>query len=181
MSSSNEGKQTGKPPQRTLVQLFIIWNLVALSIWVVTPPGQLRAALLCVVEPYMMITGLCQNFWVFSPDVNTASADLVADVKLSNGKTVSWQYPRNADISLVEKPFKERYREYLTAVLMPSNRYILPSTAAQIARQVGLQNPHSSPTEVVLKVVWRAVPLPGVSEPPQSGTTEFFRARVVPQ
>lgn len=158
-----------------LVQLFIVWNLFALTVWVAHPgPGPLSA----VVNCYMLFTGLCQNFSVFSPDVNTASADIVADVKLSDGSIVTWRYPQNSDASLWEKPFKERYREFSTAMLAPANRSILKNAAMKIAREVQAKNPAKQPVEVTLKVVWREVSLPGADQPAKSGTNEFYRAGI---
>lgn len=160
---------------RWLTQLFIVWNLFALTVWV-AKPGE--GPLFGIVNTYMLFTGLCQNFRVFSPDVNTSCADIVADVKLTDGSTVTWQYPQNASMSIFEKPFKERYREFETSMLAPGNRSILKNAALKVAREVQAKSPNNPPVEVVLKVVWHEVALPNATQPARSGISEFYRAGI---
>lgn len=164
-------------PRQRVVTCFIAVNLIALFSWVMLPTGPIRNAALTVIEPYMMFTGLCQNFWVFSPDVNTSSAEIFAEVKLKDGQTVQWQYPNNASVSIWEKPFKERYREFATSMLAAQNRSILNHTALVVAAEVQRLHPNNPPTEVALKVKWSEISLPG-GKVPAAGTSEFFRTGI---
>lgn len=162
---------------RLWLSLFIAWNLFCLFVWVGLPECALKERLLFVVQPYMMMTGLCQDFWVFCPDVNTSSADIVADVTLADGKQVRWKYPSNTEASLLEKPFKERYREFATSILARKNRFLLPDVVSYIAGQVYAQQPQNPPSEVSIRVLWKQIPPPG-SDATEKGENEIFKARV---
>ncbi len=170
--------RAGPKVRRLVLSIFVAWNLLSLAVWIIIPESQFRNTVLPVFKPYLVLAGLCQDFWVFSPDVNTSSADITADVTLSDGSVIAWEYPNNSHIELFEKPFKERYREFATAILVPKNRFLLPDTAAFIARQVYCAHPDNPPVMVSLNVVWQEIPPPSASRRPLHGKTEFFKAKV---
>src|SRR5688572_14132759 len=98
------------------IAAFCLWNILALLVWYM-PQSPVRAGLLIAVAPYLSATGLCQDFFVFSPDVNTAYAEISAIVKLADGTTVIWEYPKIVMMGPAEKMVKERYRAYATNLL----------------------------------------------------------------
>lgn len=166
--------------ERIIVISFIAWTLLCFTVWIILPKSHYRDQLLKLVEPYLVMVGLSQDFWVFAPDVNTSSADIVADVTLADGSMVSWQYPKNSATGILEKPFKERYREFATTVLSRKNRFLLPDMASYIAREVSIANPNNPPRLISLCVEWKRIPPPAGDGKAETGKAEFFRARVEP-
>lgn len=156
---------------------FCVWNILALVVWYL-PFAPVRAFLMPVFEPYMQATGLCQDFFVFSPDVNTSYAEISGVVQMPDGSTVVWEYPHIVSMNLLEKMVKERYRSYATSILRRSNSYLLPAMARRIAREVYNQNGRSVlPQSVIVRVKWQAVVPPG-GGPAPGGVVDIFRLPV---
>ncbi len=160
------------------VAAFCVWNVLALAVWYLPLPGA-RAALLPVFAPYLNATGLCQDFYVFSPDVNTTYAEISGIVRMRDGTTVIWQYPRIVEMNLWQKMVKERYRAYATTVLSRSNNYLLPAMSSHIARDVYQRcGRKSRPQSVTIRVNWHEVAPPEHAQTAKSGVVDIYQSAI---
>lgn len=150
---------------RRAVNLFIVWHLFALFIWLV--PGQSAIVQACVgtVRPYMIMTAFAQSWSMFSPNPDHLDVFLEAKITYANGRVKFWEFPRMARMSYAKKYEEERWRKMIEVVTHGGNQQLWPSLARYAAR-VNNPDPRNPPVKVELIEHSRIIPPPGQPIPP---------------
>jgi hypothetical protein len=145
-----------------------------------TPLRQLRAA----ARPLMLRAGLWQGWDMFARPPTTVDA-LEGQVRLADGTSVTWAWPRMEALGYLQRYRQERYRKYGERLRLPEHRAAWPDAARFVARRVA--GAGSRPQEVTLVRRWAPIPPPvGPSLPPRlrhatlDHAEAFFRYAVRP-
>jgi hypothetical protein len=151
--------------RKTLISLFIIWHIFAVSVWLLSP-GAVNFYLSKIVAPYMQITGFWQNWTMFSPNPLRDDYYVQAQITYADGVTRNWNIPRMHDMGMIEKYQKERFRKMVENAGGSSNKTMYPF----LARYAMIENdrgPATYPATVKLVRYWRfiAPPNPGWRTP----------------
>lgn len=150
---------------RRAVNLFIVWHLFALFIWLV--PGQSAIVQACVgtVRPYMIATAFAQSWSMFSPNPDHMDVFLAAKITYANGSVKFWEFPRMAHMNYAKKYEEERWRKMIEVVTHGGNHELWPSLARYAAR-VNNPDPQNPPVKVEMIQHSRIIPPPGQPIPP---------------
>ncbi len=150
---------------RKAVNLFLLWQLFALCMWLMPSSGAIVSASLGVVRPYMTATAFAQSWNMFSPNPDRLDVYLEAEITYQNGDKHPWVFPRLAKMNYVQRYQKERWRKIVEVATHGSNQELWPALARYAARvnNYDAQNP---PVSVELIQHSRQVPPPGTPMPP---------------
>lgn len=77
---------------RALVSIFVAVTVASLILWNL-PESELRRRALPVVETFVGLTGLAQNWGVFAPDPRRETISLVARAKYTDGREEEFDFP----------------------------------------------------------------------------------------
>lgn len=141
--------------RRTIISVYVVCHLAALTIWLLPPASGLRHGLQDFVRPYMTFTGLDQNWQMFSPNPDGIDAFMAANIVMADGKTVYYEYPRMEKLDYITKYREERYRKFIENARGTSSDW--PPMCVWLAKQYKAQRPVS----VQLLKFSRPVPPPG--------------------
>ncbi len=150
---------------RRAINLFIVWHLFALFIWLVPSQSAIVQACVGTVRPYMIMTAFAQSWSMFSPNPDHLDVFLEAKITYANGQVKFWEYPRMAHMSYAKKYEEERWRKMIEVVTHGGNHELWPSLARYAAR-VNNPDPHNLPVKVELIQHSRLIPPPGQPIPP---------------
>ena len=169
-----------QPPRwvRLLLNAFILWNLFAVTIWLL-PACVLRQTCVSWVSPYMEFTGLAQNWNMFSPNPSDLDLYWEARIRYQDGQTRSWEFPRMTDLGYFDRYRRERFRKLVEFANPDTSRMVWPSLARYAAR-TNNSDPHNAPVSVELVRHFRTVPPPGGSFGPFR-TFSFFKTAISPE
>lgn len=144
---------------RTLLSAFILFHLVAITLWAIPVDTALTQAFRGAVRPYMLWSGLFQAWDMFAPEPLKVNSYVQAVILFRDGTTRIWAFPRMENLTLVERYSKERYRKF-TSDNLPQNKYapIWPDCARYIARLN--YNPANPPVSVGLYRAISEIPPP---------------------
>jgi len=166
-----------------VISAFIVYHLLALTIWL-WPPSLLRTALLPPFYNYIAFFGLWQRWNVFAPDPKNWNQYLTATIVFADHSKKVWEFPRMERFDVLSRMQKERYRKWShEGVNDFSQSRIWPDTARYIARlNYSAQNP---PVMISLTRHWSWIPAP-VGGPHREikdagGQYTFFTYAVSPQ
>ena len=154
---------------RKAINLFIVWHLFALAIWLLpdhgSSPSPIIEGSLPAVKPYMTFTGFAQSWNMFSPEPDKLDVYLEAEVTHANGHKDHWFFPRLARMSYPRRYQEERWRKLVENATHGSNPVLWPPMARYAARvnNYDAQNP---PVSVELIEHSRIVPPLGEPIPP---------------
>ena len=150
---------------RRAVNLFIVWHLFAVFIWLV--PGNSAIVQHCVgtVRPYMVMTAFAQSWSMFSPNPDHLDVYLEAKITYANGQVKSWEFPRMVHMSYAKKYEEERWRKMTEVVTHGGNQNLWPALARYAAR-VNNTDPNNPPVKVTLIQHSRIIPTIGQPIPP---------------
>jgi len=163
---------------RAAINLFLLWHLYALTIWLL-PQSALRESCVQTVTPYMTFTGLMQSWTMFSPDPSKLDMYVEARITYANGQERSWTYPRMINLGYIERYRHERFRKFIELAHLEDNRMIWPSVARYAAR-VNNHYPHNPPVDVQLIRHFRFTPPPGGEWAPYQ-TSPFYKQAILEQ
>lgn len=108
------------------------------------------------------------------------NAHLIANVTLTDGRTIPWEFPRMEKLGYLERAQKERYRKWTHEyVNEPEYSYVLPETCAFIARQI--HDGNASPRSIELVRYWTWIQPPpgfGARLPEGEHQYSFFKYNV---
>lgn len=146
---------------RVLVNLFILWHLFSMTIWLL-PESDLRQKFAGLVTPYMTFTGFMQGWTMFSP--NPANMDFYVEARITyaDGRARSWNFPRMIRLGYLDRYRQERWRKLIENGNQDENQMVWPSLAGYAARRNN-RYPGNPPVTVALVRHFRAVPPPGNS------------------
>ncbi len=154
---------------RKAINLFIVWHLFALSIWLLPFNSAIVPFFAPFVRPYVVSTGFAQSWSMFSPDPDKLDVYLEAQIRYADGETRAWFFPRMVGMGYTKKYEQERWRKLIEVSTHGGNQMLWPALARYAARvnDYDTQNP---PTSVELVQHSRTVPPPGQPIPPYAVT-----------
>jgi hypothetical protein len=171
-------------PVRLLLSAFIVFHIVATLLWVM-PRSDLHNQVRSLTWNYISHVGLWQHWGMFAPQPSNLNAYLSAVVTYQDGSRQEWTWPRMAELDLVAKYPKERYRKFAEYARMDRFAFMWPSLA-QYAAEVNTTDPTNPPVQVQLWRHWWFVPPPpangdfGEDVPPQWNHYQFFDLPLTP-
>ncbi|MCG9894045.1 MAG: hypothetical protein MH204_01040 [Fimbriimonadaceae bacterium] len=125
--------------------------------WLLAGAAGLRNSSWSPVRHYMSFTGLWQAWDMFAPNPASIETWFRAEVTTVGGKTYEADYPRMAEMNLIDRFMKERYRKYTERVRGEEHAGRHPSLARFLVRRAGL-TPGDPPSRIVLYEVTRRLP-----------------------
>jgi len=152
---------------RKAVNVFIVWQLYALMIWLVPSQSALVQSPVGVglVRTYMTLTSLAQSWSMFSPYPDKLDVTLEAQITYLDGTKRSWYFPRMAHMGYARRYEEERWRK-LVEVATHGNSQSLWLSMARYAARANDDDPKNRPVSVVLFQHMRLIPPPGTPMPP---------------
>lgn len=150
---------------RKALNLFIVWHLFALAIWLLPNNSAIVQGCVGVVRTYVVGTGFAQSWSMFSPYPDKLDVYLEAKINYSQGPPRSWLFPRMIHMGYAKKYEQERWRKLVEVSTHGGNLMLWPALARYAARvnNYDTQNP---PTSVELIQHSRTIPPPGQPIPP---------------
>ena len=152
---------------RKAINVFILWHLFALTIWL-SPSGSAidqSPVGVGLVRTYMTLTSFAQSWSMFSPYPDKLDVTLEAQITYANGEKRSWFFPRMAHMGYARRYQEERWRKLVEVATHGSSEALWLAMARYAARA----NNHDSrnrPVSVVLLQHMRMIPPPGAPMPP---------------
>ena len=150
---------------RRALNLFIVWHLFALAIWLLPDNSAIVQNCVGLVRPYVVGTGFAQSWSMFSPWPDKLDVYLEAQITYADGEKRSWEFPRMAHMGYAQRYREERWRKMVEVCTHGGNQVLWPALARYAARvnNYDTQNP---PTSVELIQHSRTIPPPGQPIPP---------------
>lgn len=146
---------------RPVINGFIIFHLVAVPIWLWTPPALAHAAWVQATRGYVQYMGL-EQFWnLFAPDVATSNFYLEAIATFGDGTTTHWTFPRAATATPLEALFVDRWRKW--EMWVADKGETARDATVFVARQLDAARRHPVRVQIVEHV--QDIPPPGHSNP----------------
>ena len=96
---------------RRTLNLFIIWHLFALAIWLLPDNSAIVQNCVGLVRPYVVGTGFAQSWSMFSPWPDKLDVYLEAQITYADGEKRSWEFPRMAHMGYAQRYREERWRK----------------------------------------------------------------------
>lgn len=154
---------------RAAINVFIVWHLFALFIWLV--PNNSAIVQACVgphspVNLYMTLTGFAQSWTMFSPTPDHLDVTLEARILYADGETRSWFFPRMARMGYAQRFEEERWRKLVEIVTHNNSTQMLCAAMARYAARVNNIDSQNRPVSVELFEHSRQIPPPGDPIPP---------------
>jgi hypothetical protein len=147
--------------KRAAISAFLLFHICAISVWCLPFRLPASTAFKGLIRPYMLWSGLFQNWNMFAPDPLMLNGFVEAEIVFRDGKTGRWSFPRTEQLGLADRYFKERYRKFANEYLrMDANSGLWPDAAVYIARRN--YQPSNPPVIVLLYRYWSLIrpPLP---------------------
>jgi hypothetical protein len=141
-----------KPWQYLALNIFIIFHIFAITAWALPFRSQFVVDSVALVRPYILWSGLFQDWNMFSPMPKATNTYLQAVVIYKDGSTQMWDFPRMELLSLTQKYSKERYRKFVEILLDQNNAALRPDVARYVARLPGIRE--KDPQQILLMVKW---------------------------
>jgi hypothetical protein len=147
----NAHDDTSRPQRvkRIAISAFLLFHIVAIFCWCMPSNSLLIAEVNAAVSPYLLWSGLFQNWNMFAPEPLKLNCSVEAQITFRDGRTRTWRFPLMQDLGLAERYQKERYRKFTEYVRADSNSAMWPDAARFVAR---LNNDPSNPPGAVLLV-----------------------------
>jgi hypothetical protein len=152
---------------RAVISVFVLVTVLCLVFWNL-PDSELKAQSERVVRPYILATGLNQNWGVFAPDPRRQVLDLVARVRYADGSEATLEYPRGG--RLIGSYWDYRWRKWYESVRLDRREDLWAPAAAWFAQRERARG--RRPVEVTLVRRWYALLPPG--EGPERGPWQEF-------
>ena len=141
---------------RVAISIFIAATVLSVVLWSL-PESQLKRDALRIVRPYVLATGLEQNWGVFSPDPRRHTLEVVARVRYTNGAEETYSIPRGN--RLVGGYWDYRWRKWAEWSSTDARSHLWEPAAAWFARRARAEG--REPTSVTLVRRWRVSLPPG--------------------
>lgn len=166
---------------RKAVNVFIVWHLFALTIWLTPSGSAIDQSPLGVglVRCYMTLTSFAQSWSMFSPCPDKLDVTLEAQITYTDGEKRFWFFPRMAHMDYVRRYQEERWRK-LVEVATHGNSQAVWQGLARYAARANDHDRENRPVSVELFQHSRLIPPPGNSLPPievtplQTGSGPFI-------
>ncbi len=151
---------------RRAVNVFIVWHLFALTMWLVPSNSAIVQSPVGVglVRTYMTLTSFAQSWSMFSPYPDRLDVTLEAQITYADGEKRSWFFPRMARLGYARRYQEERWRK-LVEVATHGNNEALWRGIARYAARANDYDSQNRPVSVVLLQHMRQIPPPGTPLP----------------
>lgn len=162
---------------RAGISVFLAVTVLGLLVWNL-PDSRLRSEALRVASPYVLATGLDQNWGVFSPDPRRQSLDLVARVRYADGGRETLRIPRGDPV--VGSYWDYRWWKWVEWATTDAHQHLWEPTAVWFARRARAGG--GEPVTVTLVRRWYDVLPPGTG-PSRTGWREYayYTLSLVPE
>lgn len=149
------------------INLFLVWHLFALTIWLAPSNSAIVQSPLGVglVRSYMTLTSFAQSWSMFSPYPDRLDVTMEAQITYADGEKRSWFFPRMAHMGYVRRYQEERWRK-LVEVATHGNSQALWLAMARYAARANNTDRRNPPVSVLLFQHSRLIPPPGAPLPP---------------
>jgi hypothetical protein len=138
--------------QKIVINIFIVFHIFAITAWAIPFRSQFANDCRELVRPYLLWSGLFQDWNMFSPMPKATNTYLQAVIIYKDGSTQMWDFPRMELLSLTQKYSKERYRKFVEILLDQNNAALRPDVARYVARLPGIRE--KDPQQILLMVKW---------------------------
>ncbi len=142
--------------RRWAVSAFLLFHLSALTVWNI-PICAIRNRLVTSFAPYMMPTGLWQNWTMFAPDPMRHAFMLQALAVDKNGIMYEYAFPRLADFDIWRAMPRVRHSKYPTYLMLEEYATYREMTARHVVRALNLP-PEVFPVDVELQYLVKEAP-----------------------
>lgn len=156
---------------KILVNVFIIFHLLAISLWSL-PQSLFRSKLCQPFVPYMMWSALWQSWDMFSPNPMSANIHMDAVFVFKDGSMKTWDAPRMERLGYWQRYRQERYRKWRDRVRQDDYRLVWNDTARFLAYRYRQTN--NPPEWISMRRHWSDIP------PPRSGRSKMPIPREYP-
>jgi hypothetical protein len=146
VEASQSGNRKQSRLKRGAITVFILFHIVAITIWTIPSNSLILVAFREVVRPYMLFTGLFQSWDTFAPNPRPVNTYIKAVVITQNHHLHVFMFPRMEQLSYWERYKKERYRKFKENI--EKNVLILPDVVRYVARS--FNDPADPPYKVTL-------------------------------
>lgn len=144
------------PYGRAIISAFIAFTLIAMLVSNL-PSSELKDESTPMVESFLDVTGLSQNWNLFAPDPRNSTLRLAARMTYPDGTTVEWHQPQSDPIV---GPYRlYRWRKFANNILSDRRAGLWPDFAAWLARNN--RRDGAQPIEVVILRQFHYAPEPG--------------------
>jgi hypothetical protein len=170
-----------KPIVRYLINVFLIFHIVVITLWSLPISSPLMPPFRDLVRPYLVAIGLFQSWDTFAPSPRSGNQYLEAMIIYKDGSSRLWPFPRMELLSLTERYAKERYRKYAENLQNGQYAELRPDAARYIAR---LHSSPSNPAQTVMLIVRWSDILPDAPEGHDRGPGQmnvFYTYAVKPE
>ena len=152
---------------RKAINLFILWHLFALTVWLTPSSSAINQSPLGVglVRSYMTLTSFAQSWSMFSPYPDKLDVTLEAQITYADGEKRSWFFPRMARMGYARRYQEERWRK-IVEVATHGNNHALWLAMARYAARANNYDSQNRPVSVLLIQHMRLIPPPGDQIPP---------------
>lgn len=134
--------------RQNLISIFILFHLIAITCWALPWNATVVTDVRELVRPYMLWTGLFQQWDMFSPNPRSVNAYCKAVVITTDRHMKVWNFPRMEELSFGQRYTKERYRKFVEDLLDQKSEGLWPDVANHVARQ--FNNPIDPPDKLML-------------------------------
>jgi hypothetical protein len=148
---------------RAAISLFVAVTVGCLVLWNLPDDSALQQESSRVVRPYMLATGLNQNWGVFAPNPRRVTLDFIARVEYADGTTGTMNVPSGG--RLIGSYWDYRWRKWYEYVREDAYKGLWLPAAAWFASRAEEEGRH--PVRVTLVRRWRVTLPPG--EGPSQG------------
>lgn len=144
---------------RLLISGFLLATLAAVIVTNL-PESRLRGEAMSLAGPYLVATGMDQDWRVFAPDPRRSSIELRAEVAYADGHTAVWRPPAGDD--LVGATWDYRWLKWVENSIQDVRSNTLWRPAARFVAGE-MSRPGTRVTSVTLVRRWRDLPRPGAT------------------
>ena len=145
------------PAGRAVISVFVAATVLCLVLWNLPDDSALQRETSRIVRPYMLATGLSQNWGVFAPNPRRETLAFEARVTYADGTTETKTVPRGG--LLVGSYWDYRWRKWYEYVRGDDYKGLWQPAAAWFAARA--EDEGRQPVRVTLVRRWRASLPPG--------------------
>ena len=138
----------------------LVWNL---------PGSELRRVAIPVVQPYVELAGLDQNWSIFAPDPRRLTIELLARIDLADGTRLEWRPPSGGRVLSVYRTY--RWRKWVEWARADDHMPLWAPAARYVERLIEAGGRDVVGVELVRR--WHDSPAPGSGQPWPGTWNEF--------
>jgi hypothetical protein len=159
------------------ISAFVLFHLTALTVWNL-PNCAIRQRTVQNFAPYMLPTGLWQNWTMFAPDPMRHAFMLQAMAADKNGVMYEYHFPHLVNYSVLDGIARVRHSKYPTYLAIDEYAGQREMTARHVVRALGLP-PEVFPVDVELQYLVKEAPpvgqVPDPMVPPKIQPIKAYR------